>query len=408
MSSDLFRIVLISTLLVLGTRGTVRAQSPEAPNDAAVRVGPLALAPVVSISDAGFDDNIYNRSVGFQPVGDLTATTRLSVDEWLRLSRTRMYGRTELDYHYFNELTPLRVLDSQTTARVEFLMNRVTPFVEGALTNASFQQNLEIDAIARRFDTALLAGAELRLSPKFRASAYLRRRNLEYDKESFFLGSNLSQELDNTTSIEGVHVKYKVTPYPTLAVASERVRDRFGPASNRDTVGYVLLPSLEFNPRAMISGRAEIGVRSLKFRSPGAADFTGPVARVDLGYVLLGRTRFGLVARRDLEYSYIARNYVVMEGTLSVNHRLRDSWEIGGSVNRGRLTYTRETLPSGETPLLPGETINGIAAEVGYITGHMRIGMQYDRRWRTSDLPLGFPYRSYRRTRIGPAFTYLF
>ena len=157
-----------------------------------------------------------------------------------------------------------------------------------------------------------------------------------------------------------------------------------------------------------MSGRAEVGFRSLEFRSPGVPDFTGPVARVDLSYVLLGSTRFTLAARRDLEYSYIARNYVVMDGTLYVTHRLRESWEIAGSVNRGRLSYSRETLPSGITPLLPDETVTSVSAGASYITGRMRIGLEFDRRWRTNDLPVGYPYRSYRRTRIGPTFTYVF
>ena len=246
------RIAVITTLLLLGTIRTIGAQSTEAPNDVAVRIGPLALAPVVSLYDAGRDDNVYNRSVGFNPQGDLTATTRLTVDEWLRMSRARMYGRTQLDYHYFKELAALRVLDTAATARVDFLLNRLTPFVEGGFTDASFQQNLEIDAIARRQDTALVTGAEMRLSARFRAGAYLRRRDLEYDEDSFFLGSDLGEELNHTSSSEGVQVKYVATPYTTFAVAVERVRDRFGDDSDRNSDSIVVLPSVEFNPRAIV------------------------------------------------------------------------------------------------------------------------------------------------------------
>jgi hypothetical protein len=395
-------------LLLVGTIRSTRAQSPEAPDNAPVRMGPLTLAPVVSIYDAGRDDNIYNRSVGFDPQGDLTATAGLTVDEWLSLSRMRMYGRTQLAYHYFRELTALRVLDTLATARFEFPLNRLTPFVEAGLTDASFQQNPEIDAIARRLDTSLLAGAELRLSAKFRASGYLRRRDLKYDEDSFFFGSDLGQELNHTSSSEGAQVKYAATPYTTIAVAAERVRDRFGPGSDRNSDGYVVLPSVEFNPRAMISGRAEVGFRTLVFQTPGVPDFTGPIARVDLSYVLLGNTRFTLTARRDLEYSYLARNYVLIDGTIFVTHRIGETWEIGGSLNRGRLSYGVETLPSGITSVLPDESVSGVTVGVGYKTGHMRIGMEVDRRWRSNDLPVGFPYRSYHRIRIGPTFTYTF
>jgi hypothetical protein len=395
-------------LMLVSAIGPVAAQSAEPPANPAVRIGPLALAPAISIYNAGFDDNVYNRSVGFDPQGDVTATTSLAVDEWLRVSRVRMYGHTQLDYHFFKELTGLRVLDTAATGRAEFLLNRLTPFVEAVLTDASYQPNVEIDAYARRLDRSLIAGAEMRLSSRFRASGYLRRRDLDYDEESFFRGSDLAQALNHTSSGEGAQIKYEATPYTTVAVAVERLRDRFGPGSNRDTDSFVVLPSVQFNPRAVISGSAEIGVRSLTFLSPGVPDFTGPVARVNLSYVLLGSTRFTLEARRDLEYSYIARNYVLLDGTLFVTHRLRESWEIGGSVNRGRNSYSRTTVSSNIEPLLPDEAVTGVTAGVGYTSGKMRIGLEFERRWRTNDQPVGYPFRSYRRTRIGPTFSYVF
>ena len=80
-------------------------------------------------------------------------------------------------------------------------------------------------------------------SSRFRAGAYLRRRDLQYDEDSFFLGSDLSQELNHTSSSEGIQVKYDATPYTTFAVAAERVRDRFRAGSTRDSDGYVVAAS---------------------------------------------------------------------------------------------------------------------------------------------------------------------
>ena len=58
----------------------------EPPATAPVLAGPLTLAPVIQ-SNAGHDNNLFNRSEPESPEGDFTATFTPSVDVWLRLPR---------------------------------------------------------------------------------------------------------------------------------------------------------------------------------------------------------------------------------------------------------------------------------------------------------------------------------
>ena len=168
-----------------------------------VQVGPLALAPVIRLTNFGHDSNVFNRTDD-NPQGDFTATLSPSVEAWLRLPRARLNGHSQFDFYYFKELTDLRAVDTDTTARVELPLNRLTPYVEGTIANTRHRQNLEIDAIARRRNDGVTAGAELRLTGKVSAGAYARRSRLEYEPNSLYLGTDLGRELNHKSAGEGV------------------------------------------------------------------------------------------------------------------------------------------------------------------------------------------------------------
>ena len=74
----------------------------------------------------------------------------------------------------------------------------------------------------------------------------------------------------------------------------------FSPERNANTVS--ILPGVEFQPRALVSGTAAVGVRA--FRPENAAtglpEYTGMIANANLVYTLKGSTRFRFSANRDL------------------------------------------------------------------------------------------------------------
>ena len=61
---------------------------------------------------------------------------------------------------------------------------------------------------------------------------------------------------------------------------------------------------IRFDPAALIKGSASFGYRDFKPRSPSIPAYTGATLNVNLNYVLLGVTKFGVTAARDVQYSY--------------------------------------------------------------------------------------------------------
>ncbi len=129
----------------------------------------------------------------------------------------------------------------------------------------------------------------------------------------------------------------------------------------------------------------------------------------DLGYSLLGRTRFTVTARRQLEYSYIdLTDYLRGGAALIVTQRLGDSWDVGGSFGRDRLSYRRNSsLGNTSTTLgLTDETVFESSGNIRYNLGHSQLGVDVDYRERLADQTQTF--RGYQRLRVGSTFTYVF
>ena len=380
----------------------------DVPSTAPIQAGPLVLAPIVRLTNAGYDSNLFNRDQDSSPQSDIMATLSPSVDGWLRLAHGRASGRSQFDIYYFKELTDLRAIDSDTAGRLEIPLNRFRPFVTGSFANTRHRQNLELDAIVRRQINRVMVGTDVRLTAKLTAAVFASRSSLNYDTNSIYQGADLSRVLNNTGTGEGASLRYVLTPLTTVGITVDRQHNRFDSAIDRDSDSFDVMPTVEFNPRALISGTASFGFRHRKSTAGTAPDFNGSVAFADLTYTLLGRTRFTVAGRRQLEYSYVVDrlDYLDASLTLGVSQRFADSWDVGGSITRSRLSYGNVSSPSDSTVTIgfPDETILGWMAEAGYSFARTRVGVRVERLERQATAQL----RGYERLRIGSTLTYEF
>src|SRR5579872_2431825 len=113
-----------------------RAQEiPQAPSDAPVQVGPLTLSPTVQLTNFGYDDNVYSTSLNTSQTSDVTATLRPAVGAWLQLAHIRVSGRSDGAFYYFKSHSDLDAVDSNSAARADVLLNRLSPYFVGTLTD---------------------------------------------------------------------------------------------------------------------------------------------------------------------------------------------------------------------------------------------------------------------------------
>jgi hypothetical protein len=390
-------VIVVTSLAI-----PVRAQTPVAGTDAR---RPLDVATTVSLADVGWDDNVFRANKADGPVGDFTATFRPTAQLSLNRSRLKLASQGEVDFIYFRELADVRSIDANATSRVEAPMGRVTPYVGGSWASARHRRNFEIDSPIRRVEATGEAGVDVRLSPRISTGVMTRWSKVDYAGDTIYLDTDLSVYLGASAVGHGVRMQYTLTPLTTIGVEVQRDRAKFASANERNSNGYRVMSVIELRPFALISGRAQVGVRRRSFDDGSVSPFHGTIARADVAYTLLGRTRMGVSVQRDLSSSYRAdqRDYLQTGVDVSITHRLGNRWDVGGGVGRYHLTYG-----AGETPATPGlisEQVTQYSFSFGYQLERIRVGGQFARQGRSSGFSAN---REYEETRIGSTVTYGF
>jgi Putative beta-barrel porin 2 len=398
-------VVALATLLVLGA--TPLFAQTDVPDDARVLYESLALSPVIRFTDVGWDDNVLRVNKADNPTHDLTATFSPGIQAWLRLPGVKVSGRSQVDFVYFKELSEFRSVDTDNGGRVELLFGRFTPYVDGTWTNTRHRRNFEIDDPVRRIESMWNAGVDVRLTGKTSVGVLARRADVDYTGNTVYLDNDLSQYLGAVARAEGVRIRFEATPFTKLGVDVEQYRNRLPEAPERNADGNEVAFVVESQPLAQVSGSARVGVTRRTFVDGSFPPFEGLVAQVDLGYTLLGRTRFAVGIKRDLSYSYRAdqRDYLETSIRLTVTERIASAWDVGGSVGRFSLSYGLGESPPGVAGETPAEAGMGYSVEIGYQVGNSRIGFQVARQTRSSDFSVG---RDYEQTRITSGVAYRF
>ena len=348
------------------------------------RLGPIRFTPVFEITSVGHDSNVFNEAE--DPKSDTTAAFGPTIQLWMRPAGTRLSARLGGQYLYFKEFANERSWNTRNEVRWEVPLARVTPFVEGNFINSQERQGYEIDARARRQDDGVTLGTALRVSGKTSFVVSHRRSNVEYDDEATFFGASLGEALNRREDLTRVQFRYALTPLTTLIVDTDVVRDRFDLNNVRDADSIKVLPGVELNPLALISGRVFVGFREFDPLTSDLPDYRGVVASVDATYILLGATRFQFKVDRDVVYSYEAVRpyYALLDTGVTVTQRVTRAWEIVGRASRQTLAYRHlETSLLDNSGSDRGRTLGG---GIGYRIGEtLRLGVDANHYTRRSE-----------------------
>ena len=359
------------------------------------------IAPVIQITNLGWDDNVFRAGQDTEPVGDFTATVSPSLQASIPWSRMQFTGAGQVDFNYFQRVEEFRSIDTDSRAGVAVLLGRLRPHVGGSWTNASNRRSFEIDLPVRRVDRSLDAGVDVNVSPKTSIGLWMRRSHSEYTGQTIYLDSDLASLLGGTVSVTGVGVRYALTPLTTVGADVEQDHERLPHAPQRNNDGLRVTSVVAFRPLALVSGEARIGVRSRTFNDRNAPPFHGMVTNIDLNYTLRGRTLLTVRAQRDLSYSYRAgeRDYLQTGIEGLVTHRIGTAWDIVGSVGRFNLLYGLSDRNARV------ERVLSYGVDVGRTMLRSRVGFQVARQTRSSDFSAG---REYEEMRISSSMTYKF
>jgi hypothetical protein len=395
--------------------GQGNAAPVDPPKSVPLHLGPVALAPTLSLVNVGWDSNVYHLPVDADVEDDFTMIARPEVQAWLRLGRARAHGRSIWDFAYFRDHPSERSVDMGHEGRLLLPLTRVTPYVSGRWVSARQRTGFEIDERTRRHEVGGDAGVDLRLLSRTNVDIAVRRSRVEFDRTNVS-GDSLVSEFDDYTSRGvGVTVRQQLTPLTSLAVTVDRYQDRFDLVPERDSNSLAIASGLEFKPFALISGKAYAGWRRFELVQPGSPPFEGFVASVDLAYTLLGATRFAVEGIRDISYSAMQGQhaYLLSGATASVNHRLSGRWDIGARIGRHRVSYGLFALTDEPGAEPPAANVNSdqeinvqYGGEVGYrVVPEMRVGFDLGHSNRRSTVVSS---REYERTYATMSLNYQF
>jgi hypothetical protein len=364
--------------------------------------GNFAWTPLLTLRDAGLDTNVFDEPA--DPKRDTVAVLSPQVDGVYDNGTWTLALAGGADFVYFRRYTDERSINTRGSARVDVELARVTPFAAFGWLDTRERQSAEVDLRARRTERDARAGARLQLASRLGLEAAAGRGEFRYRAGQVFRGADIAERLNRQSTGGTARVVVDLTPLTRFAAGAELWQDRFEFRPDQDVDHLKVTGGFEFAPDAIIRGRASVGYHRMEPKGTIALPYEGLIASVDIGYVLLGRTRFDVRVNRDTTYSIAEQPYYLSTSYGGeVLHNLAGPLDVGAR-------YTRETLDYPGIPeraLAAQETrVNRYGGTVSVrATDRFRLAVHYEFNERLSEDAPGLEFD---RRRMYTTITYGF
>jgi putative beta-barrel porin BBP2 len=396
------RAVAVLAAVVLAPCVEADAQAPVQPGEIEsmpFRFGPLGLSPTLAITDVGIDTNIFNEDT--RPKRDFTTLVTPRLEGRLRVGRALVSFVNATGLAYYSEHGEERSVSYLAQARTDFDAGRIRPYLSGAFEDTRQRLNAELDVRAPRSQYAVEAGTSIAVATRTDLVLAARESVLRFDDGTTFQGVSLTRTLNSRTDTLSAAVDVAVTPLTTISVTTSLQQDRFDQSPERDADSIRVVPSVQFDPIALLRGSLAIGYRRFDLLDGALPDYSGLVADGALGYTLAERTKFDFTVKRDVQYSYelLEPYYLVTALRLNVTHHVAGPFELQAVGGRERLDYRHAVFALVDRT----DTTKVVGGGVGYrLRENVRCGFNVEYAKRQSDRP----GRDYKRTRAFATFTY--
>jgi hypothetical protein len=400
------REFLLIALLSLAATSAFARQDPTDPSSQAkVRIGPLALSPAISLTNAGVDNNVFLDPNQAAPKSDFTMTVEPKIDLWLHIGRSMVTGNVTEDLVYYQKYATERSANSFYKVGLLVPLTRIILNGNVGYLSAQDRPGFEIDARVHRTEFSSDGSVELRALSKTFVGVKATRQVVNYDP-AVFAGSNLQIELNRTVTGESITLRHQLTPLTSLTLDAGKQQDRFEFDPLRASDSTTITAGVKFDPFALLKGSARFGYRNFQPLVAGLPNYRGSTAAVDLSYVAMGSTKVTVTGARDINYSYdINQPYYVQTGAeLSLAQQIFGPVDVVGRVGIQRLDYRDR---AGAVVAVSDRTdyVHSYGGGIGYHLGRdIRIGFNVDQAHRTSAVSA----RQYDDLRYGTAVTYGF
>lgn len=292
----ILRVLTVALLLALAPVHAA-AQEPESETSGSVQLGPLN--PRIGWQ-TGYEDNVFHSAD--HPVSDIVSTLSAGTQIRGKLRRLGLSTSATADWVHYDKLVSERGVNRGAALRVDFLFNRIVPYVNSSYRNSRQRLNSEIDTRPRIEQSSVAVGSILRLGGKTAIDVSARHVRHAYDKNAAVDGVNLGAALNRASDYFTLSLLQEVTPLTRLNITGEMYRDRFNVSSYRSADSVLLTTGFESDGR--IKGSARVGVRALKPHDPTFPESRGFFVSLGTNATVLDRLQVGVAAERDRAPSY--------------------------------------------------------------------------------------------------------
>lgn len=389
-----------TVVLTLAAVLTISASTADA--QGRFQTGNLSWTPVITLRDAGLDTNIFDESVDAKR--DHLAVVSPEADGVLDLGSASVTMAGAAEFVYFRRYTDERSINRRGSARIDVPLSRIRPFGGIAYQATRERQNSEIDLRAWRSGREVTAGLGLSVTSRASLEFSGRRADARFEAGDVFRDVELATRLNRNTLAVSTRFRYDVTPLTSVVVDGEVSRDAFVLSPQYDGDNLRGSAGFIFSPDAVVKGRAMIGYHKLTPRGAASVGYEGLTAGVDIGYVLLGRTRVDVQVLRDTNYSFEAQPfYIRTTFGGEILHNLFGPVDVIARASRETLEY--QDVP--ERLIVAHTTdVNRYGGAVAIRAAErMRLSINYEF---VERLDASLPNRHYERTRFYTAVSYGF
>ena len=337
---------LLLPALLVASAAAAQDPPPRDPlDDTTVRLGPIGLTPMLLLRDIGRDNNVFNEAT--DPKSDFTATITPKLDVLMHPGPMLLTVTTSTDYVYYQKYKSEGGTNVGSSARADFTLGRIRPYVSAGGGNSKGRLNREIDARARHWDRSFGSGVRVQILEGLFASVDARQSTTRFEDDATFRGENLANSMNEKIQAIDGSMSVALTPLTTVSVAVTTQRDRFDLSPGRDSDTLRIMPTVTFSPLAMLNGTASLGYRRFTPLDPDVPGYRGFVAALSLGTTLSERHRLETTFGRDVQYSYEEASVYYVETGVSGLW----TWHLVGPVDlrfsgsRSRLHYQGSALP---------------------------------------------------------------
>ena len=414
MSSKIMFLAVCSLLVMLGLCSSADAQSAVGagpltgtladtePTAGVLSIGPVKVAPGVTVREIGYDDNVFDEAEIESPKSDFVAAAIPDVSLYSRLPFARVSAYAGSELTYYHEYESERSVGYSGRARVDLLFSRMRPFFGAGQRRTRTRPNGEVDVRADRLEDEISGGLAYDLSAHSLIYGSTGRSSSEYE-EALQDGVDLSQTLSRNATTHQVGLKTDLTPLLSVQVYGSYQEDEFPNEPIRNANGAAGTASFRFAPEAVVTGIVNVSYRDIEYADPGVKPFRGVVGSVALTYPLLEIGRLTGSYQRSVEYSYdtVDAYYIENSGALVYTQRLFGDVDLQGRVARSVFDYSAR-----ESEVPHEDTLDTAAGSLGYnLRNRTRIALNYEYARRRSP---AIAERNYQRRRVFLSWLFAF